>query len=141
MATPLDAGPGLAHLVAPKILATRRRFSAAATVARTVVLGLAGLLFYSLLFTVLYRLLLYFRAAAGLGEVLAGKLLGLILLGFFSILVLSNVVTSLSSFFLAQDLELIAAAPADGVRVYLARLLETRTPSNSTSGIDSSEKP
>ncbi|HEX9106445.1 MAG TPA: hypothetical protein VF832_04445, partial [Longimicrobiales bacterium] len=130
MATSLSSGPGLGYLVAPKLLATRRRFGAAATVARTVALGIVVTLFYALLFTALYRLLLYFRAAAGLGEVLAGKLLGLILLVFFSILILSNVVSALSSFFLAQDLELIAAAPADGVRVYLARLLETITHSS-----------
>jgi len=98
MATPLSSGPGLGYLVRPKLLATRRRFGAAANVARTVALGVVATLFYALLFTALYRLLLYFRAAAGLGEVLAGKLLGLILLGFFSILVLSNVITSLSSF-------------------------------------------
>ena len=121
---------GIPHLLAPKTLALRRRFTAAATLARTIVLGAAGLLFYALLFAVLLRLLLYFRAAAGLGEVLAGKLLGLILLGFLSILVLSNVVTALSSFFLAHDLELIVAAPADGVRVYLARLTETITHSS-----------
>ena len=130
MATPLPAAPGLLHLLAPKGLAARRRFSAAASVPRTVVLGTAGVLFYSLLFAVLYRLLLYFRAAAGLGEVLAGKLLGLILVGFLAILVLSNVVAALSSFFLAQDLELIIAAPTDGLRVYLARLFESLTHSS-----------
>ncbi len=129
-ATTLAAGPSLRHLLAPKALATRRRFGAAASVARALVLGSAGTVFYALLFAVLYRLLVYFRAAAGLGEVLAGKLLGLILVGFLAILVLSNVVAALSSFFLAQDLELIAAAPADGVRVYLARLFETVTHSS-----------
>lgn len=121
---------GLGLLLAPKALAARRRFGAAASVARALLLGGAGTLFYALLFAVLYRLLIYFRAAAGLGEVLAGKLLGLILLGFLGILVLSNVVAALSSFFLAQDLELMAAAPTDGVRVYMARLVETLTHSS-----------
>lgn len=130
MATALPFDPGIRHLLAPKTLAMRRRFGAAATVARALGLGIAGLLFYAVLFAVLFRLLLYFRAAAGLGEVLAGKLLGLILLGFLSILVLSNIVTALSSFFLAHDLELIVAAPADSVRVYLARLAETITHSS-----------
>ena len=56
---------------------------------------------------------------------LAGKLLGLILVGFFSILLLSNVITALSSFFLARDLDLLVAAPVDWLKLYGAKLLET----------------
>ena len=41
------------------------------------------------------------------------------------ILLLSNVITSLSTFFLSQDLELLMASPADRLRVYGARLAET----------------
>ena len=42
-----------------------------------------------------------------IGPLLAGKLLGLMLVSFFSILLLSNVITALSSFFLARDLDLL----------------------------------
>src|SRR5690606_381026 len=52
-------------------------------------------------------------------------LLSLLLLAFLSILLLSNIITALSSFFLSRDLELIASAPVDAVRVYGARLIET----------------
>src|SRR5207237_399165 len=55
----------------------------------------------------------------------AGKLLGLVLLSFISILVLSNVITALSSFFLAKDLDLLVSAPVDWLRIYLAKLGET----------------
>jgi ABC-2 type transport system permease protein len=48
-----------------------------------------------------------------------------VLLAFFGILLLSNVIAALSTFFLADDLELIRGAPVDGFRVYAARLLET----------------
>ena len=41
------------------------------------------------------------------------------------ILLLSNVITALSTFFLSDDLELLVAAPVDPVKVYGARLLET----------------
>jgi ABC-2 type transport system permease protein len=92
---------------------------------RLVVLGTVGLLAWSLLFALVYRLLLYFRAAPGIGELLATKLLALILLALLSVLLLSNVVTALSSFFLARDLELLAAAPVEAERFYRARLLET----------------
>ncbi len=43
MASALPAGPTLRHLLAPKALAARRRFGAAASVARALVLGGAGL--------------------------------------------------------------------------------------------------
>jgi hypothetical protein len=72
-----------------------------------------------------YRVLGHFRATPGVGDLLAAKLLGMILLAFLSILLLSNIITALSSFFLARDLELLAAAPVDGLRVYAARFIET----------------
>ena len=46
-------------------------------------------------------------------DVLALKLLGLILLAFLSVLLLSNIITSLTSFFLSRDLELFDAVHGD----------------------------
>jgi energy-coupling factor transporter ATP-binding protein EcfA2 len=67
-----------------------------------------------------------FQGDAGRGRRPARrKLLGMILLAFLSILLLSNIITALSSFFLARDLELLAAAPVDSVRLYAARFIET----------------
>ena len=119
------APPGVLALLGPKLRAAGRRATSAGSGARVVVLGGLGLVFWLVLFGVLYRLLVYFRSAEGIGDVLAAKLLGLILLAFLSVLLLSNVVTALSTFFLARDLEMLLAAPVDGVRLYLARLLET----------------
>src|SRR5204863_1730905 len=56
---------------------------------------------------------------------LAGKVLGLVVLAFVGIVVLSNVITALSSFFLAKDLDLLVSAPVDWLRIYLAKLGET----------------
>ena len=116
---------GVLHLLAPKLRIQRRRLAEGGSVGRTVVLGSAGALFWLIVFGISYRLLEYFRATPGMGEVLATKLLGLVLLAFLSILLLSNIITALSSFFLARDLELLAAAPVDSARVYAARFLET----------------
>ncbi len=88
-------------------------------------LGVFGLGFWAFIFLMLYRLLRYFRGVPEIGPLLAGKLLGLILVGFFSILLLSNVITALSSFFLARDLDLLVSAPVDWLNLYLAKLLET----------------
>jgi hypothetical protein len=74
---------------------------------------------------VLFRLLSYFKGIPEIGPLLAGKLLGLLLLSFFGMLLLSNVIASLSTFFLAKDLDLLVAGPVDWLRLYFAKLTET----------------
>jgi len=92
---------------------------------KIVILAVVGSVFWLAVFGVLYKILKYFRGVEELGPLLAGKLLGLALLSFISILVLSNVITALSSFFLAKDLDLLVSAPVDWLRLYLAKLGET----------------
>lgn len=89
------------------------------------VLAFVGVFFWALVFAVTFRMLLYFRGTQGIGDLLAAKLLGLALVTFLAILLLSNVLASLSTFFLARDLELVGASPADPVHFYGARLVET----------------
>jgi ABC-2 type transport system permease protein len=113
------------HLLGPKWRIAQRRLSESGSAARTMTLGGVGFVFWIVLFGLVYRLLGYFRNTPGIGDLLAIKLLGLILLAFLSILLLSNIITALSSFFLARDLELLAAAPVDSLRVYSARFIET----------------
>ena len=120
-------GASLWHLLIPKWLTARAR-----TVerergrhARWLVLGTTGFLFWAFIFGMLVRLLRYFAGIQEIGALLAGKLLGLVLVGFFSILMLSNIITALSSFFLARDLDLLVSAPVDWLNVYLAKLFET----------------
>src|SRR5437763_7334341 len=119
--------PSLFHLLGPKYLTARARALAGerGRAARWVLLGVFGVLFWAFIFGVVYRLLKYFRGVQEIGPLLAGKLLGLILVGFFSILLLSNVITALSSFFLARDLDLLVASPVDWLKLYGAKLLET----------------
>ena len=119
--------PGLMHLLWPKWLTARARTVAQerGKGARFAILAFFGLLFWSFIFGVLYRLLVYFRGVQEIGPLLAGKLLGLILVGFFSILMLSNIITALSSFFLAKDLDMLVAGPVDWLKLYGAKLLET----------------
>jgi ABC-2 type transport system permease protein len=92
---------------------------------RWLLLGVVGLLFWSLAMLMLVRVLRYFRYTPEIGPLLAGKLLGLVFLSLFAILLLSNIITSLSSFFLARDLDLLAAAPVDWLPLYGAKLMET----------------
>jgi ABC-2 type transport system permease protein len=117
--------PSVLHLLAPKWRSARRRMQRESNALRVIVMGTTGLIFFAIVFGIIYRVLGHFRAQPGIGDLLAGKLLGMVLLAFLSILLLSNVITALSSFFLARDLELLSAAPVDGLRVYAARFIET----------------
>jgi ABC-2 type transport system permease protein len=58
-------------------------------------LAIIGLIFWGFIFAILYRLLVYFRGIPEIGPLLAGKLLGLILISFFGIQRLSKVFLSL----------------------------------------------
>jgi len=72
-----------------------------------------------------YKVLAYFQAAEGFGEILARKLMGMVWLTFFAILLFSNVITALSTFFLSKDLETIHSSPVSLETVFWARLTDT----------------
>src|SRR6476620_9833329 len=120
-------GSTFLHLRSPKWQSMRSRAVKKQTgaVGRLTILGIVGLAFWGFIFTILYRLLVYFRGISEIGPLLAGKLLGLILISFFGMLLLSNVIASLSTFFLAKDLDLLVAGPVDWLRLYFAKLTET----------------
>lgn len=125
---PRATGPvSLWHLLSPKWQTARNRSAAAEAgrAARYTVLGLIGLGFWALAFGALYRVLAYFKGVEEIGALLAGKLLGVLLLSFVSILLLSNIITALSSFFLARDLDLLVSGPVDWFTLYSAKLAET----------------
>lgn len=92
---------------------------------RPLLLGIVGAVFWLLVFGLVYRLLHYFDNVPELGVLLASKLLGLILLSFLGLLFVSAVITALSTFFLARDLDLLASSPVHWLAVYSAKLTET----------------
>jgi len=92
---------------------------------RTFVLVLLGLAFWAFLFGVSYRVLSYFRTIEGLGDLLALRLLAMILLTFFSVLLFSNVVTALSTFYLSGELDILLSAPVRIETIYRAKFIET----------------
>lgn len=118
--------PGVLRLLRPKALSRMNGTRAdRRSHVKLIVLGFVGLFFWAFIFGVIFRMLLYFRGTQGIGDLLAAKLLGLALLTFLMILLLSNVITSLSTFFLSKDLELLLAAPVAPGKVYGSRLTET----------------
>jgi ABC-2 type transport system permease protein len=119
--------PGVWTVLTPKwrsVLA-RLRQEETGSGARAILLGLVALVFWAAVFGIAFRVLRYFRGVEEIGNLMAGKVLGIILLAFLSILLLSNIITALSTFFLAKDLDLLVAAPVDRSRLYLAKLAET----------------
>ncbi len=117
---------GVATLLGPKWRTRRNKLRGGeGRLFKGLLLGFVGLLFWGFVFAVITRMLLYFRGTQGIGDLLAGKLLGIAFLTFLGILLLSNVITALSTFFLADDLELLMAAPVGGAELYGARLAET----------------
>jgi ABC-2 type transport system permease protein len=58
------------------------------------------------MFVLSSRVLSYFRSTEIIGDILAKYLLSMLLITFFSLLVFSNIITSLSNLYLSADLEL-----------------------------------
>jgi len=114
-------------LLTPKWLTARAkaRRGAEGRTGRWIVFAVVGVGFWTLVFGIVYRILSYFKNVPEIGPLLAGKLLGLVLISFFGLLLLSNIITALSTFFLARDLDLLASAPVDWLELYGAKLLET----------------
>src|SRR2546423_29709 len=123
----LPPSPGLMQVLSPKIISAKARplGKTENRSGRLILFFVIGAIFWVFVFGLLYRLLKYFRGIPEIGALLAAKLLGLMFTSLFGILILSNVVTALSSFFLAKDLDLLVAAPVDWLRLYWAKLLET----------------
>jgi ABC-2 type transport system permease protein len=92
---------------------------------RTILLGVAGGVFFLIAFWISWRMVSYFKSVPEIGPLLASKMLGMALLAFMGILLLSNLIGSLSTFFLARDLDMLVAAPLEWGQFYLAKLAET----------------
>lgn len=119
-------GAGILWLLRPKLQGRLNRSrTEKGRLFKGAMLGFVGIFFWTFIFAVFFRMLLYFRGTQGIGDLLAGKILGLALMTFLMILLLSNLITALSTFFLSKDMELLSAAPVDGVSLYGARLVET----------------
>ncbi len=119
--------PGVWTLLTPKwrgALARLRQERSGSWVKLTL-FAVAGGLFWAAVFGIAFRTLNYIHRVEDIGDLLAGKVLGIIFLAFHSILLLSNVITALSTYFLAKDLDLLVGAPVSWFRLYLAKLGET----------------
>jgi len=118
---------GLPRLLAPRLLAARNRYRHLDSRGRARLGGflVLALGFGTAVFIFFHRALSYFLSVPEFGPVLTYKLLGMVFVTFFSILFFSNIVTSLSTFFLARELDRLVAAPIALRQLFYARFAET----------------
>ncbi len=99
---------------------------------RVMVFCCAALLFWAGTFYIGHRVLSYFAGIEVIGALLSAKLLSMVFLTCFSLLLFSNIITALSTFFLSDDLHLINALPVSATGRYAGRFIETALSSSWT---------
>jgi ABC-2 type transport system permease protein len=123
----------LIALLRPRLLAFKNG-SASRTAGnrriRYLLFAAIGLAFWVGAFLIFYRVLNYFQGVEEFGDVLARKLLSMVLLTFFSLLIFSSIVASLSKLYLSRDLLLVHSLPVSGGKIFLARWLESTADSS-----------
>lgn len=120
------------YLLRPKFLSTLnilKRYDSD-RVAKTIFLGLLGILFWVGIYIIFYRVLLYFRGVQDIGDLLSERLLSMVFLTFFSILIFSNIITSLSTFYISEELNLLLSTPVSQERIFFSKFIETITDSS-----------
>jgi ABC-2 type transport system permease protein len=84
-------------------------------------LGAFTAVLWAALFLLSIRIIRSFYSVEGFGDILAYKTFNLLWLTGFALLIFSAFISALSSFFLARDLSLLMATPADRESVFWAR--------------------
>src|SRR3970040_944064 len=116
----------VALLLSPLWLTWKNSFFRSQTSGRRrLLVGILAGAFWFGTFLVIRRVLRYFETVYELGPALAYQLLLIILLTFLSMLLFSNLVASLSSYFMACDLDLLQSTPVSSNAFFSARLINT----------------
>ncbi len=110
-------------LLSPRILSIRNKSDI--NLLRILVFGLLGIAFWGGLFGISYRLLIYFQSIEELGDILAWKLLSMVLIICFALLIFSSLLTALSKLYLSKDLQLVHSMPISSYKIFTARWIET----------------
>ena len=118
--------PGIFRVLEPKwrTALSRLRQEKDGIGGKILLLLIVGGGFWGGTYVLMERVLRYLKATPEVGPLIASKILGVALLSFLSLLLLSNLITALSSFFMARDIDLLLSAPVDWLKFYVAKLAE-----------------
>jgi ABC-2 type transport system permease protein len=86
---------------------------------------LIGLTFWAGAFLMVYRVLTYFQNVQDFGDILAMKLLSMMIITFFTLLLFSSIINSLSHLYLSRDLSLLHSLPVTRRDIFLSRWLSS----------------
>ncbi len=115
------------RMLKPVFLSLRRTFSPGNPGNRIKIAGISlmALGFFSLEFAFIARMLLYFAKTEIIGSLMIEKMLYMADFIFFAMLIFSNIVTSISTYYTSDDLVLVLSTPATMEEFYYARLVQT----------------
>jgi ABC-2 type transport system permease protein len=82
-----------------------------------------GLVFWIGAFLIVYRVLIYFQSVQDFGDILAMKLLSMMIITFFTLLLFSSIINSLSHLYLSRDLSLLHSLPVSIRDIFFSRWL------------------
>lgn len=113
------------HLLKPRWWSLTHGHGDPRRILRSGVFALMGMGFWAGIYLVSRRLLVYFQKSEDIGDILAYKLLSIVLITCFSLLVFSAILTALSKLYLSKDLNLVHALPVPVETLFLARWMES----------------
>ena len=90
---------------------------------RIFMFGIVGMAFWVGAFVLFYRVLTYFQSVQDFGNILAMKLLSMIVITFFALLIFSSIINSLSHIYLSRDLSLLHSMPVSVSDLFMSRWL------------------
>ena len=83
--------------------------------------SVVGIVFWIGIFIIFYRVLFYFQSVQDFGNILAMKLISMLIMTFFTLLLFSNIVNCLSHLYLSQDLPLLHSLPVSSKDIFFSR--------------------
>ena len=120
-------GPTLRRLFAPRWLGIKNAWERADRGRRGTYIFFGGmtLAFWVGVFAVCLYFMQMFHGVEMFGPLLLRKALSMLLLSFSGLLLFSNVITALSSYYLSEDMQLVQSLPISPRRIFYFRFLDT----------------
>ena len=118
-------GHPILTLITPRILSSKNSGRTTRRWIKIALFTLIGGLFWLGIFAISLRVLSYISGIEEVGDILANKLLSMVLIIFFSLLVFSSLLTALSKLYLSKDLGLVHAFPVPSEQIFFARWIES----------------